>query len=178
MNEETLVRLDLGAGQNCRTDEKGKWIGVDIAPCEGIEVVHDLTSFPYPFDDNSVDEIFSAHFIEHLSGSEMIKFMEEVYRILKPAACATFLAPYYNNMRAMQDPTHKQFISEATFLYYNKQWREANKLDHYGISCDFDYSYAYHMEPYWAMREESARAFALKHFTNVVNDIQVTLVKK
>lgn len=169
-----VIRIDLGCGQNKRDG----FIGVDIAACEGVDVVHDLTVFPYPFADNSVDEVFSNHFIEHLSGEQMMQFMDELYRIMKVGAFATHVAPYYANMRAMQDPTHKQFVSEATFLYYNAEWRKNNKLDHYGIKCDFDYSYAYHMEPYWAMREESARAFALKHYMNVVNDIQVTIVKK
>lgn len=173
-----LIRIDLGCGQNCRIDEKGKWTGVDIAQVEGVDIVHDLTSFPYPFENNSVDEIFSSHFIEHITGRQMMCFMDEIYRILKPNATATFIAPYYTSMRAIQDPTHVQFISEANFLYYNKQWRDTNKLDHYGIKCDFDYSYAYHMDPYWAMREESARAFAIKHYSNVVNDITITLVKK
>jgi predicted SAM-dependent methyltransferase len=172
--EETKLKLNLACGQI----KMEGFVGVDIAQCEGVDVVHDLTVTPFPFEDNSVDEIYCSHFIEHLNGEQMIKFMEELYRIMKPNATGTLIAPYYSSMRAIQDPTHKSFISEANFLYYNKDWRDTNKLDHYGITCDFDYSYAYHMEPYWAMREESARAFAIKHYNNVINDIQINIVKK
>lgn len=169
-----LLKLDLGCGQNKQVG----FVGVDYTACEGVDIVHDLTTFPYPFENDSVDEIFSSHFIEHLTGDQMMKFMEELYRIMKPNSTATFIAPYYNSMRAIQDPTHRQFISEANFLYYNKEWRENNKLDHYGLTCNFGYSYAYHMAPEWAIREESARAFALRHYMNVVNDIQITVVKQ
>lgn len=173
-----MTKIDIACGQTCRTDDNGKWIGIDIAPCEGVDIVHDLTMTPWPIESNSVDEIFCSHFIEHLDGNSLVKFMEELYRIMKPDAIGTLIAPYYSSMRAIQDPTHRSFISEANFLYYNKAWRDANKLDHYGINCNFDYSYAYHMDPYWAMREESARAFALRHYSNVVNDIQINLIKK
>ena len=104
--------------------------------------------------------------------------MGEVYRILKPGAKIFIRAPYYNSVRGWQDPTHTRLISEATFLYYNKDWRTANKLDHYPIHCDFDFNFGYDFMPDWAMRSEEAKAFALRHYTNVVSDIQVILVKK
>ena len=108
----------------------------------------------------------------------LILFMDEVYRILKPGGRIKVIAPYYNNMRCWQDPTHKRAISEATFLYFNKQWRETNKLDHYGIQSDFDFVYGYDITAEWANRSEEARNFAIKHYTNVINDIHVTLTKK
>jgi ubiquinone/menaquinone biosynthesis C-methylase UbiE len=93
-------------------------VGVDYKDCKGVDVVHDLEKFPWPFDDNSVDEAYACHYIEHVS--DMTKFMEELHRILKPGAKALIIAPYWNSMRCWQDPTHKQAISEARFLYYNK----------------------------------------------------------
>jgi SAM-dependent methyltransferase len=168
----TPFRLDVACGQN-KTPE---FFGVDIAAEEGVDLVHDLENFPWPIPDNSVDEIVCNHYIEHTK--DLIKFMNEIYRIMKPGAKALFRAPYYNSMRAWQDPTHTRAISEATFLYYNKDWRTQNKLDHYPINCDFDYNFGYDFTPDWAMRAEEARAFAVRHYTNVVSDIQVILVKK
>jgi hypothetical protein len=81
-------------------------------------------------------------------------------------------------MRCWQDPTHKRAISEATFLYFNKQWRDTNKLDHYEILSDFDYTYGYDMNLMWANRSDEARNFAVVHYNNVVNDIHVVLTKK
>ena len=168
----TPFKLDIACGQNKMPDH----FGVDIAPGENVDMVWDLENFPWPIPDNSVDEAVCNHYIEHTK--DLIKFMNEVYRILKPGGRVHFRAPYYNSMRAWQDPTHTRAISEATFLYYNKDWRVQNKLDHYPINCDFDFSFGYDLTPDWALRSEEAKAFAIRHYTNVVSDIQAILTKK
>ncbi len=165
-------KLDIACGQN----KTAGYYGVDIAKGPGVDMVHDLEKFPWPFPDASVDEAVCSHYIEHTK--DLMKFMNEVHRILKPGAKILILAPYYNSMRAWQDPTHTRVISETSFLYYNKDWRVANKLDHYPISADFDYTFGYNITPDWANRAEEARAFAIRHYTNVVSDIQAILTKK
>ncbi len=169
--EIKLLKVDLGCGQN---KEEG-WYGVDYKKCPGVDKVHDLTKFPWPFKDESVDEVKSIHYIEHTL--DLIKFVDEIYRILKPGGKAMFIAPYYSSMRAFQDPTHVRFISEASFLYFNKNWRNQNKLDHYDIKSNFNFSYGYQLFPEWAARSEDSRNFAIKHYWNVVSDIIVTLEK-
>ncbi len=164
-------RLDVACGSN----KMPGFFGVDIGG-KDVDVTWDLEKFPWPFPDNSVDEIVCNHYIEHTK--DLIAFMNELHRIMVPGGSALIRAPYYNSMRAWQDPTHTRAISEATFLYYNKGWREANKLDHYPITCDFDYSFGYDFTPDWAMRSEESKAFAVRHYTNVVMDIQAVLIKK
>lgn len=165
-------RLDIACGQ-MKTDG---YFGVDIANEKGVDMVYDLEKFPWPFPDNSVDEAVCNHYIEHTR--DIIKFMDEIYRILAPGARITIRAPYYNSMRAWQDPTHTREISESTFLYYNKGWRETNKLSYYPIKADFDFNFGYEFAPDWAMRSEEAKAFAIRHYTNVVSDIIVMLTKR
>ena len=168
------LKYDFGCGQN----KQEGYIGVDYVKTPQTDIVHDLTKFPYSFaKDNSADEIFTSHFIEHLTGEDFIKFMDECYRILKVGGKCVFIAPYYNSIRCWQDPTHKQAISEAKFLYFNKGWRDANKLDHYHIKSNFDFTYGYNFSPAWASRNEEARQFAIANYTNVINDIYVTLTK-
>jgi len=166
------VRIDLACGQN----KQPGFIGIDIAQVDGVDKVMDLEVFPWDIESNSVDEIFCSHYVEHTP--DLIKFMEECYRILKPGGTMKVISPYYTSMRCWQDPTHKRAISEATFLYFNKNWRELNKLTHYNINCDFDYSYGYDWSQDWITRSPVARAFAVKHYNNVVNDIHVVLTKK
>jgi SAM-dependent methyltransferase len=168
----TPLRLDLACGQNKTKD----YFGVDTAKVKGVDLVYDLEKFPWPFADNSVIDAVCNHYIEHTK--DLIKFMDEVYRILKPGCKITISAPYYNSIRAWQDPTHTRVISEATFLYFNKGWRVQNKLDHYPIKSDFDFSYGYNISAEWMGRAEEARGFAIRHYTNVVDDIQVILIKK
>ena len=176
------MKLDLGCGQNCTPGFKG----VDL--WEGADVVHDLTKFPYPFEADSIDEIVCNHFAEHLTGEQLMKFMDECYRILKPAnnsihQAATvgilrIVSPYYNSIRCWQDPTHKIALSESSFLYYNKKWREDNKLSHYPITCDFDFTFGYNVDQAWATKNQETLSFAIKHYTNVVSDITVMLTKR
>ena len=169
IKEPILKRLDIG----CGTNKREGFIGIDIAG--NADIIHDLDIYPWPIEDNSIDEINCSHYLEH--SKEIMKFMDECYRIMKPGAQMIIVSPYYSSVRAFQDPTHINAISEMTFLYYNKKWREDNKLSHYPISCNFNYGYGYSFHPNWQVRSEEARNFALIHYINVVTDIQVVMTK-
>jgi hypothetical protein len=186
------LKLSLACGQ--RKPEGFK--GVDIAKTDHTDYVQDLLQFPWSqFADNSVDEIECSHFVEHIPHGDgyhdpYFQFFDEIYRILKPAefdpanpnipirGFANITCPYYSSVRAWWDPTHQRAISEQSFLYLNKQWRIDNMLDHYPVSCDFDFSYGYALDPDWQNRSQESQAFAIKHYHNAVSDIQVMLTKR
>lgn len=190
--KEKVLKLSLACGDNVPEG----FLGVDIAKTKSTTYVQDLLKFPWKqFKSNSVDEIDISHFVEHIPhgngyNDPFFQFFDEVYRILKPAefdpsnpnipikGFVNVVGPYYSSMRAWQDPTHQRALSEATFLYLNKEWRVNNKLDHYPVTCDFDFSYGYQVNPDWQNRNEEARAFAIQHYVNVVSDIQVMLTKR
>lgn len=190
-NEEVL-KLSLACGDNKPEGFKG----VDIVKTDATDYVFDLLKFPWKqIKSNSVDEIDISMFVEHIPHGDsyndpFYQFFDEIHRILKPAefdpnnpniplkGFAKIVCPYYSSMRAWQDPTHHRAISEASFLYLNKQWRIDNKLDHYPVKCDFDFSYAYNISPEWANRNEETRSFAIRNYVNAVSDIIVTIVKK
>jgi len=168
--DQAPVHYDLGCGRNKREGH----IGVDIA--DFADLTFDLNAERWTFaEDASADSIFVSHFIEHVDS--LINFMNECHRILKVGGQMTVIAPYYTSLRCWQDPTHRHAISEASFLYYNRQWREENGLEHYPITADFDFTYGFHIDPAWATRSEEARMFAIKHYNNVVTDIEVHLSK-
>jgi len=56
------ISLDLGCGQFKR---KGA-IGMDIRPMQGVDIVHDLLSFPWPIPDEVCNLITASHLVEHL----------------------------------------------------------------------------------------------------------------
>jgi predicted SAM-dependent methyltransferase len=187
--KEEIVGIDLGCGQIKQPIEfftenfkltPTKVIGVDIVDCEGVDIVHDLTKFPYPFKDESADMIFASHFVEHLDGIERMKFMDECHRILKPEGKMRLVHPYYKSVRAVQDPTHKwPPISENSYFYWDKKWREMNKLDHYPIKCDFEFNIYYSwQDPTVANKNEETRMFMIDKYWNVVADMIVDLVKR
>lgn len=167
---ETLIRLDIACGKN----KKPGFTGVDI--WTGADVIVDLEKFPWPFSDDSVDEVFCSHYLEHTP--DLISFANELYRILKVGAKAEIICPYYSSIRAWQDPTHLRAISENTFLYFKKEWRIANRLDHYPITADFDFECSYVLDPEWHRKTEEELRFAIKHYINVVSDIRTVLIKR
>lgn len=57
-----MTRISLGAGQEI---EKG-WVNVDLLDLPGIDVVHNLMEFPYPFESETADYIKAKDLIEHL----------------------------------------------------------------------------------------------------------------
>lgn len=172
MKTKDVKKIDLGCGKNKREG----FFGVDMSPDVKPDLVWNLEEYPYPFEDGQIEEIHCSHTIEHLQ--ELMPFMNECHRILKQGGIMSVVAPYYTSVRCWQDPTHIQPISEHTFLYYNKQWRETNGLDHYPITADFDFGYQFAFTPEWINRSDEARRFALIHYNNVVTDIAVTLTKK
>lgn len=165
------MKLDLACGQNKQPGFKG----VDIAPGPGVDFVVDLEKYPWrEFKDNTVEEFYASHYVEHVG--DLFKFMDEIWRIATDGAKVTFVAPYYTSIRAWQDPTHKRAISEATWMYFNKDWRKANKLDHYPVKCHFEIvNMVAFFNPPWDKKSEEARQFAQQHYFNAVSDILVEL---
>lgn len=108
--------LDLGCGKYKIKNA----IGMDFCDIPNIDVVHDLNSFPYPFKDNSFDEIHCYHILEHLN--DVISVMQELYRIGKSGGKVFIRVPHASCSKSLWiDPTHKRGFTCRTFLdYFNK----------------------------------------------------------
>ena len=172
--QNELLKLDFGCGQNKREG----FIGVDKVKTRETDIVVDLFEFPWPWKDASVQEIHCSHFFEHIPGRLRAQFMNEAYRILAFNGIMTVISPYYSSMRAIQDYTHEwPPICEASFLYFNKGFREGNKLTHYNVTCDFDFTYGYVIDNEVMGKQDDVKAFWLKHYLNTAGDLQVTLTK-
>lgn len=116
------MKLHLGAG---RTPLEG-WVNLDLHAGPGIEVVADLSKCRetrLPFDDNSVDEFVGRHVLEHIQ--DTLGLMEELHRIAKPGAKATFFVPYGSSDDAYEDPTHIRQFFLKSFGYFSQPyyWR-------------------------------------------------------
>ena len=109
-------------------------VGVDISP-EAIEFENgfevklcDIEKEKLPFDDNSIDIIYSKSFIEHLHHPE--RYLEEAYRVLKPNGIFLTLTPdWQSNYKIFFDDfTHRTpFTSMAlTDAYKMYGFREIN----------------------------------------------------
>ncbi|GAA6615451.1 class I SAM-dependent methyltransferase [Scytonema sp. NUACC26] len=57
--------------------------------------MHDLRK-KFPWEDNSVDVVYSSHTLEHLSRTEGQHFLRECYRVLKPNGVIRIVVPDLN----------------------------------------------------------------------------------
>lgn len=173
--EKKLLKLDLGCGQNKREG----FTGVDIAKAPGVDVVHDLLKFPWPFAAGSVDDAHCSHFFEHIPNRLRMPFMDELARVLIPGGRVTIICPNWTSVRAYQDPTHEwPPIGWQSFFYFNKGWRVTNKLDHYPVKCDFDFSFSHNVNPVFSGRSQEFLQASLDTMLNVALDVIVTLTKR
>jgi len=122
------------------------------------------------------ENINSREFLASQDG--FIKFINEVYRILKPGGKVYILTPYWANNRQIGDPTHVRPIAESTYWYLNKPWMEENNLSHYGINCDFEVKISYYIDNEMTLKSEEVRNKAFLYDINTIQDLIVELTKR
>jgi len=107
-----------------------------------------------------------------------VKFINEVYRILKPGGKVYMVAPYWSSHRAVGDPTHVRHIADSTMWYLDKPWMTKNKLEHYGIVADFEVKLTYYINNEMTLKSEQVRTKAFMHDLNAIEDIIIELTKR
>jgi SAM-dependent methyltransferase len=80
------IRLELGSGV-----KKGKmgWITVDDF---GADICHDLTK-GIPLPNESVDQIYTSHMLEHIPFKDLVIFINECFRVLKKNGSLSVCVP-------------------------------------------------------------------------------------
>ena len=124
-NEGKVV--DLGCGNNKVVGA----IGVDNVLLDGVDIVHDLSVFPYPFSDNSLDTVYCRHVLEHFESEVRNKVIAEIGRILKPGGLVEIRVPHAFSVAAMADPTHKTYYCFRTIFYFTKDISQSYYKDCY-----------------------------------------------
>lgn len=99
-------KLDIGCA-NCK--EPGGFTGIDNVDY-GQEVLWDVRD-GIPFPDNSACEIYTSHFLEHLTNKESIAFFKEVWRVLKPDGIFRSRLPHCKHP-AVFYPDHESYWNE------------------------------------------------------------------
>ena len=176
----TGVKLDLACGQRPRDGFQG----VDLhAP--GAKWKVDLTKFPWPWEDSSVEELHCSHYAEHLPMVEVqhagrtknlfFAFFDECFRILRPGGNMMVIVPSARSNRAFQDPTHCRFIVAETFAYLSAEWRRSQGLDHYQVDCDFSGNAVGSVVQEETVRHPESQSFRFNHLWNTTLDFHCTL---
>lgn len=114
MNKESK-KLTIGCGKDIKKD----FVNLDIVKLPGVDVVHDLNKYPWPFKENQFEYIFCDNVLEHLN--DIIKPIEEIWRISKPKAKTRIIVPLFPSVWSFCDPTHKSVYTYFTFNYFRPE---------------------------------------------------------
>ena len=102
-------KLNIG----CERDYLDGWVNVDFDTRFKADIRHNLNKFPYPFKDDTFDEVLASAILEHLD--DIYKLMAEIYRISKDKALIHILVPYQSSPIRFCDIEHKHHFSYYTF---------------------------------------------------------------
>lgn len=110
-----MLKLNLGGGKK----RINGFLNVDLIKTPQTDIVHDLNVFPWPFKDNSVDEIIMDNILEHLK--DITPVMKELWRICKNKARIKIIVPHFESLGAYVDPTHYHFFTYYSLEVYSRE---------------------------------------------------------
>lgn len=138
-----MAKLNLG----CGFDKREGFINADNFPeCEP-DVMVDIETIPWPFQDNQFDYILLKHVLEHVGATfeGFRSVMQELYRVIAPGGVIEIQVPDYRHNTFWSDPTHVRAFTYTTFEMMSKkkndEWieRRANySMLAYMLKVDFE----------------------------------------
>lgn len=140
-----LKKLNLGSGDLLFPS----WTNIDIKEVkntsDNMYIKHDLKK-GIPYDDNTIDIIYSSHFLEHLEPfSEAIVFLKDCKRALKTDGVLILSVPDFKKIANIYLSSPKEFFKEYNF---QKGWFKATKSwsRRLGISIMHDHKMLYDID--------------------------------
>jgi SAM-dependent methyltransferase len=121
------LKLDLGCGSTKRGPD---YVGVDLLPAAGVDVVGDALEVLQSLPDDRVTEIYTSHFLEHVD--DLAGLMLEIERVLAPGGLLLVRVPHFSNPYYFSDPTHRRPFGLYTFSYYAADQVFRRRVPSYG----------------------------------------------
>jgi SAM-dependent methyltransferase len=121
--------LDIGCGPLKR---KPDWIGIDLLDSEGVDLVGDIYEIVKAIPANSIDEIHSFHFFEHIP--DVPSLLIELQRILKPDGFIEIVVPHFSNPYFYSDYTHATFFGLYSLSYMASDNILRRKVPNYNLN--------------------------------------------
>lgn len=136
---------------------------LDIDGSHKPDVLHDLNVLPWPFEDNSFDEIHAYEVLEHLGQQGDYKsffaHFSEIWRILKPSGTIYGSCPMWDSPWAWGDPGHRRVITKNSLIFLSQaEYAQVGKT----AITDYRSIYKADFEPLAYSENEHTFAFILK----------------
>ncbi|MFA4971876.1 MAG: methyltransferase domain-containing protein [bacterium] len=162
------MKLNLGCGPAKMPDA----VNVDVSPRSVADVIHDLNRFPWPFCDDTFDEIHASGVLEHLAYLPPV--MQEIWRIARPGAKVHIWVPYATHTPHLGNPYHRLNFTEWTFDFFCDPALRQSTAD--AIAATFrKVSVKLSWCGDWGSRPEHERQAAIFHELNVIESMRVVL---
>ena len=167
MNESKEIRLNIGAGQ---TFIPG-YINIDIS--KKADIALDLGKDSLPFEDDSVDLIFSYQTFEHIPDYFFV--LSEIHRVLKHGGCFLVGLPYVTLTEYhLVNPYHLHNFNEFSFDFFDVKLKgsaaEENPILFSKVFHRFHYIGVFKLFP------PPFRSWFRRHLFNVVREIDFGLI--
>ena len=124
------IKLDLG----CGAKKKEGYTGVDMVDF-GQEIVFDVRN-GIPVPDDSVEDLFSSHFVEHLEERDIFMLFSEFLRICKDGAEIKIICPEASTEEAYFD-CHRSLWHEKRIRGICRGKEGIKEVDGYFEIVDF-----------------------------------------
>jgi len=103
------MKIQFGCGKR----KKDGWVNVDVIKENRPEVVCNMNHFPYPFHNNSAEEIYCNMTLEHIESP--LKAICEFHRILKPKGKLYIAVPHVSSISSLNAEDHIRVFWSHTF---------------------------------------------------------------
>lgn len=112
------IKLDVACGAHKQGPE---WVGIDIQKFPGVDIVHDIETYPWPLPNECVSLAVASHIVEHINPAKFgfINWMNECWRVMKPGGELMIATPYAGSPGYWWDPTHVNGCTEVTWTYFD-----------------------------------------------------------
>jgi len=111
------MKLDIGCG-NAKVEG---CLGIDINRTRDVDILADV-EVGLPFRDSVFDEVYMNHVLEHVD--DVIRVLEEVYRVLKPGGKVFIRVPCFSNFHALTHPQHKHAFHHDSLTVVTSESKE------------------------------------------------------
>ena len=162
------MKLHLGCGKMYRYG----YTNVDINKDVKVDVRMDFEHIPWPFKDNTFEEVLAYHVFEH--SLNYLGMLEELYRVSKPDALWFVEVPYVTrSIRNLVNPYHHTNFSEHSFDFFAHLKGSAN--EHNSIKLEVLLIELVYFPEYRTDISARYRLFAQLHYFNVVEAVKFKL---
>ncbi len=167
-NSAQTYKLDIGCGRY----KKAGLLGIDIANIPGVDFILDMEKESIPLPNQSVDYVFSSHFLEHIPAIQ--NFFTEIGRLCVDGAQVEIWTPWGFHNTAFFF-SHKNYMTEEVWKNFCIISRD-NHLEFLG-RVRWQLEHINYVIPRFVIEEITAQGFsldfALRYFKNIATEFGV-----